>query len=107
MGQVVIQGAANSYTISLLEEIAEFLEGQMDVVDGSYGVPHANRAMQLYTRLEQEIERMKRGDSELLEAIKGLVWLATPHFSDKVQMEHLARCQQLIDRSHATNCPED
>jgi hypothetical protein len=35
---------------------------------------------------------------EVLEAMKGLLWLATPHFSDKTQMDHLERCQKLIDR---------
>jgi hypothetical protein len=31
----------------LRDEVLEFVEGQADVVDGSYGVPHANRAMQI------------------------------------------------------------
>jgi hypothetical protein len=37
----------------LWNEIVEFIEGQVDVVDGSYGVPHANRAMQLQQEIEE------------------------------------------------------
>lgn len=32
---------------SVLSEVREFIEGQSDVVDGPYGIPKANRAMQL------------------------------------------------------------
>jgi hypothetical protein len=54
--------AANSYdtTIYLLNEIAEFLEGQSDVRDGSYGEQIPNRAMSLLQLIDQEIERLKR-----------------------------------------------
>lgn len=38
----------------VLNELEEFLEDQQDVVDGSYGEPHPNRAMSLLTWLRQE-----------------------------------------------------
>jgi hypothetical protein len=46
-------------TIALLNEVAEFLEGQADVRDGSDG-PRPNKAMELMARAEIEIERLKR-----------------------------------------------
>jgi rhamnose utilization protein RhaD (predicted bifunctional aldolase and dehydrogenase) len=46
-------------TIDLLNEVAEFLEGQADVRDGSDG-PRPNKAMELMARAEIEIERLKR-----------------------------------------------
>lgn len=46
-------------TLDVLNEVAEFLEGQSDVVDGSYGEPHPNRAMSLLQQVEQEIENLK------------------------------------------------
>jgi hypothetical protein len=49
----------HSYTVSLLEEVAEFLEGQADVRDGSDG-PRPNRAMSLMAEVELTIERLKR-----------------------------------------------
>jgi hypothetical protein len=54
---------AMTETISLLEEVAEFLEGQADVRDGSDG-PRPNRAMSLMAEVELTIERLKR-DSRL------------------------------------------
>jgi hypothetical protein len=50
---------ASTETISLLEEVAEFLEGQADVRDGSDG-PRPNRAMSLMAAVELTIERLKR-----------------------------------------------
>lgn len=47
-------------TIDLLNDIAEFLEGQSDVRDGSYGEPVANEAMSLLQRVEQEIAVLER-----------------------------------------------
>lgn len=46
-------------TLALLEEVAEFLEGQSDVVDGSYGEPAPNKAMSLLGQVEREIEALK------------------------------------------------
>jgi hypothetical protein len=45
--------------IDLLNDVAEFLEGQSDVDDGSYGEQVPNRAMSLLMAVEQEIERLK------------------------------------------------
>jgi hypothetical protein len=54
------QTIPDSYTVSLLEEVAEFLEGQADVRDGSYGEQVPNRAMSLMAEVELTIERLKR-----------------------------------------------
>ena len=40
---------------SLLEDVLEFLEGQVDVVDGSYGEPAPNRAMTLTTEIKEAL----------------------------------------------------
>jgi hypothetical protein len=53
----IVAGTDN--TIALLNEVAEFLEGQADVRDGSDG-PRPNKAMELMARAEIEIERLKR-----------------------------------------------
>ena len=50
----------DSYLVDLLNDVAEFLEGQADVKDGSYGEPEPNRAMSLQTHVEQALERLKR-----------------------------------------------
>ena len=36
-----------------LERAMEFIENRVDVVDGSYGVPAPNRAMQVMTEIKQ------------------------------------------------------
>lgn len=41
----------------LLEEIHEFLDGQLDVVDGDYGEPQPNRAMQLSQMIDEAMGR--------------------------------------------------
>jgi hypothetical protein len=51
--------ASTDGTIALLNDVAEFLEGQADVRDGSDG-PRPNKAMELMARAEIEIERLKR-----------------------------------------------
>jgi hypothetical protein len=56
--------AGTDNTIALLNEVAEFLEGQADVRDGSYGEQVPNRAMSLMAEVELTIERLKR-DSRL------------------------------------------
>jgi hypothetical protein len=38
-----------------LNECAEFLEGQADVVDGSYGEPSPNRAMRLLSMIDETL----------------------------------------------------
>lgn len=61
---------ADHGTIYLLNEIAEFLEGQSDVRDGSYGEQIPNRAMSLLQLIEQEIDAIKRsgdGRDKLIE----------------------------------------
>jgi hypothetical protein len=39
----------------LLERCAEFLDGYSDVVDGDYGEPEPNKAMRLFTEINEEI----------------------------------------------------
>jgi len=41
----------------LLEEIHEFLDGQLDVVDGDYGEQQPNRAMQLSQMIDTAMGR--------------------------------------------------
>jgi hypothetical protein len=43
-----------------LTQLSEFLEGQVDVVDGDYGEPRPNRAMQLKQTIDELIERYER-----------------------------------------------
>ena len=42
--------------IDLLQDLSEFLADLEDVVDGSYGIPAPNRAMQLRQRIEELLE---------------------------------------------------
>ena len=68
----------HSYTVSLLEEVAEFLEGQADVRDGSYGEQVPNRAMSLMAEVELTIERLKRDSlrgpsQQVIEAVMDIV----------------------------------
>jgi hypothetical protein len=89
-----VTNASTDSTIDLLNEVAEFLEGQADVRDGSYGEQVPNRAMSLMAEVELTIERLKR-DSRLgpesegtLDAAKKLV--ATMTDGDKQALfEHL------------------
>ena len=41
-----------------LLECRDFLEGQIDVVDGDYGEPAPNRAMQLCTMIDETLGRI-------------------------------------------------
>jgi hypothetical protein len=61
-GLPVKTNASTDRMIDLLNDVAEFLEGQSDVDDGSYGEPVPNRAMSLLMAVEQEIERLKRSN---------------------------------------------
>jgi hypothetical protein len=47
-------------TLAVLEDVAEFLEGQADVRDGSYGEQVPNRAMYLLRDVNERIEALKR-----------------------------------------------
>jgi ElaB/YqjD/DUF883 family membrane-anchored ribosome-binding protein len=46
--------------LAVLHEVEDFLDGQADVLDGDYGEPRANRAMQLLTEVRDAIA--KAGD---------------------------------------------
>lgn len=46
-------------TLDVLNEVAEFLDGYSDVVDGDDGAPAPNRAMSLLLAVECEIENLK------------------------------------------------
>lgn len=39
----------------LLHDVLEFLDGQVDVVDGSYGEPAPNRAMTLTSEIKEAL----------------------------------------------------
>jgi hypothetical protein len=56
-------------TIDLLNEVAEFLEGQADVRDGAYGEQVPNQAMHLQNSVEREIERLKRSSGPSREEV--------------------------------------
>lgn len=45
---------------ALLTDVAEFLEGQQDVVDGCYGIVKPNTAMQLLSRVQEELRSLER-----------------------------------------------
>lgn len=40
----------------LLDRCAEFIEGQVDVVDGDYGEPEPNKAMRLMSAIREEVK---------------------------------------------------
>ena len=44
--------------VGVLQEVQDFLEGQIDVVDGDYGQPQANRAMQLDTMIRESLKKV-------------------------------------------------
>jgi hypothetical protein len=39
--------------VDVLDEVAEFLDNYVDVVDGDYGEPRPNRAMSLQQRVQE------------------------------------------------------
>jgi predicted Fe-S protein YdhL (DUF1289 family) len=82
-------------TISLLEEVAEFLEGQADVRDGSYGEQVPNRAMSLMAEVELTIERLKR-DSLRGPVDKGPVPVECP--------DTKAPCMEFCDADKGDQC---
>lgn len=45
--------------LATLHEVAEFLEGQSDVVDGDYGIPRPNRAMTLLQEVQEHIATLE------------------------------------------------
>ena len=42
------------------EQAADFIDEYVDVVDGDYGIPRPNRAMQVHTRLEDALQHAER-----------------------------------------------
>lgn len=57
---------ANSYLVSLLNDLSEFLEPYVDVVDGSYGEYAPNKAMSLQQDIEDAIYRLKHSDGPVV-----------------------------------------
>ena len=49
--------AAAPDMLAALHEAREFIDGQIDVVDGSYGVPAPNRAMSLAQEIDAAIAK--------------------------------------------------
>lgn len=53
------EAGANARMLDVLNEVAEFLDGQSDVVDGPDGGQLPNRAMSLLLAVEVSIENLK------------------------------------------------
>lgn len=51
--------ALNSDLVAALEDAREFIDDHVDVLDGDYGEPRPNRAMQLLSEIEAVISRSK------------------------------------------------
>jgi len=51
----------NAYTdlLSMLEEVADYLDRYADVIDGDDGQPEANEAMRLLTAVNETIAKAK------------------------------------------------
>lgn len=47
------QSSPHPLPADLLDDLIEYFDGRADVVDGSYGEPHANREMQILQRLKE------------------------------------------------------
>jgi hypothetical protein len=47
--------AAAPALLAALGEAREFIDGQIDVVDGSYGFPEPNKAMRLATEIDEAL----------------------------------------------------
>ena len=45
--------------VEALEDAKEHIQGEIDVVDGTYGEPHPNKAMQLDSIIEKAIKAIK------------------------------------------------
>jgi len=82
-----------------LDNVLDFLANQMDVVDGSYGMPQPNTAMALHTELSAEVDRLKRDmrqqeiastDERKLERIIKVLKAAKPAISPKADHRALA-----------------
>ena len=85
--------------LETLDNVLEFLDNQMDVDDGSYGVPTPNVAMRLHTELTQAVERLQRDikhsqieatDERKLERIMRVLKAAKPAVSVKADPRALA-----------------
>jgi hypothetical protein len=61
--------------VEVLDDVEEFLDNHQDVVDGPYGEPHANRAMQLLAALREERCATSMINERLLDALRGMVGL--------------------------------
>ena len=89
--------------LETLDNVLEFLDNQMDVVDGSYGEPRPNAAMSLHTELTQVVERLKRDvrhreiestDERKIERIMRVLKAAKPAVS--VNMDHRALASGIL-----------
>lgn len=75
--QKVVVGAPGAGLAAVLDELEEFLEGQQDVVDGSYGEQRPNRAMSLLADL-QRARRARPADALHCIFCEGEGWMARP-----------------------------
>jgi hypothetical protein len=53
-------------------------------------ISFCGEAADMLAELREENERLS-------EALRGLIWLAEPHFSDKVQLNQLAFCRAALE----------
>lgn len=55
------ESTMNAYTdmLSMLEEVADYLDRYADVIDGDDGQPEANEAMRLLTAVNETIAKAK------------------------------------------------
>lgn len=49
--------------ISALEQVREYIDGQIDVVDGDYGVPAPNKAMRIAQEIDTALAKVNGGAS--------------------------------------------
>jgi hypothetical protein len=46
--------------LEVLQDVREFLDGQIDVVDGDYGEPAPNKAMRLAQRIDEALGEVEK-----------------------------------------------
>jgi len=58
-----LQHGAIADLISALEQAREHIDGEIDVVDGDYGIPAPNKAMRLAQEIDDALAKVKGGAS--------------------------------------------
>lgn len=75
-----MKSATDSYTVDLLEELAEYFRVRADVRDGPNGEQRPNQSMTFLHQIEGELERLSGvpGPNEVLELLRYFVAFHTP-----------------------------